>query len=100
MKKISKSFGIYLAIFALIMGMLYFYNMGSKEEINEVPYSRITDYFAEKQVKAVEFDEMKITATLNSGKKVMAYAQSVLDIERLHKNYIEKDIDKIGRAHV
>lgn len=93
MKKISKSFGIYLAIFALIMGMLYFYNMGSKEEINEVPYSRITDYFAEKQVKAVEFDEMKITATLNSGKKVMAYAQSVLDIERLHKNYIEKDID-------
>ncbi|MEG0919207.1 MAG: ATP-dependent zinc metalloprotease FtsH [Anaerovoracaceae bacterium] len=94
MKNLTKNIGIYVIILALVLGMAFFYNKSPKEEIKDINYSKFTSYIADGDMKEVEFDQLKISGELDNGKKVTTFAHSSLDIDRLHKDYLDKQSEK------
>ncbi|MEG0292011.1 MAG: ATP-dependent zinc metalloprotease FtsH [Anaerovoracaceae bacterium] len=77
-------------ILILVLGMAYFYNKSPQDEIKDITYSKLTHYIANEEVKSVEFEELKITGVLKNGDKVVTYAHSSLDVDRLHTEYLDK----------
>lgn len=90
MKKAFKNFGVYFIILALVLGLAMFYDMDPKQESKELSYSKFVSYIADEDVKEIEFQELEITGILKDGKKIRTFAHSPLDIDRLHKQYLDK----------
>lgn len=90
MKKIFKSFGIYILILAIVLAMALFYDMAPKDKVKDISYSTLVDYIAKEEVKEIEFQEYEINATLDNGDKVHTYIHNSLDVERLHENYLDE----------
>ncbi|MEE1038132.1 MAG: ATP-dependent zinc metalloprotease FtsH [Eubacterium sp.] len=94
MKKGFKGFWVYLVILALVLGMVSMIDMKPKEKIEPVSYTAFVNYIADEDVKKIEFKELKMTAELKDGKKIETYAHSSLDMDRLHREYLDEQSKK------
>lgn len=94
MKKITKTAGIYLIIFGLVLAMVWFINNGTKDEVKKVSFSTMVDYAKEGQIKKIKTVDLKITATLSNDKKVYAYAASGYDMEWFNNEYVYPQIQE------
>ncbi|MDD6920642.1 MAG: ATP-dependent zinc metalloprotease FtsH [Eubacteriales bacterium] len=90
MKRFLKTFGIYIIIFAVISGFSLFLTRNKDSAPKVIPYSKLTSYISDAKVKEITFDELTITAKLDDGKKVKAFAHSALDVDRLHNTLLDK----------
>jgi len=96
LKRLSKSIGIYLIIFGLVLAMAWFYNSSSSDKTKDISFSKFVEYVTQEKVEKYHVDEndMTLTATLDSGETVKTVASSELEINWLNETYIYKQIDE------
>ena len=95
MKKLAKNVGIYVLIFAVVLGMAWAYQgIPQEKEIKTVEFSKLVSYFQAEKVKEVVIVDRTVNATLDSGDKIVAYAPSLVDIGMLDETYIYPQMEK------
>ena len=93
MKKVTKSIGIYVIIFGLVLAMVWFYNSDAPKEEKEVKTSTMIHYLKDKKVESINVTETKMTADLENGKTVYAYVNSAVDLNYIYDSYIMPQVD-------
>ncbi len=93
MKKVTKSIGIYVIIFGLVLAMVFFYNNDSPKEEKEVKTSTMIHYLKDKKVESINVTETKMTAELENDKTVYAYVNSAVDLNYIYESYIMPQVD-------
>lgn len=93
MNKFAKNIGVYILIFALILGFAYFLNLDGKDEVKDIPLSKMIEYLeAEKngtdKINEINIVGTEITATLADGSKVFTTFDSSAEISYLVENYV------------
>lgn len=93
MKKFRKNFTVYLLIFAIILGVAYFYKGGDSDQVKKVKYSTFANDLKNEKFSEVNITNTKMTGLLKkkvSGKKqyVYTYAPYITEIDHLEKEYI------------
>ena len=86
--------GIYVAIFAIVLAMAWAYRgIPQQEKPTEVKFSKLVTYLQKEEVKEIDLTETTITATLDNGKSIVAYAPSYYTIASLEQEYILPQIE-------
>jgi ATP-dependent zinc metalloprotease ftsH 2 len=89
LKRFIKNFAIYLVIFAVVLGVAFFYKGadGAKKTV-EVKFSTFATHLEKGKYKTINITDRKMTATLKNGNKEYAYAPSVVEISWLENSYV------------
>ena len=89
MKRFIKNFAIYLVIFAVVLGVAFFYKgVGGAKKTTEVKFSTFATHLENGKYKTLNITDRKMTATLKNGNKEYAYAPSVVEISWLENSYV------------
>ncbi|MEE0182496.1 MAG: ATP-dependent zinc metalloprotease FtsH [Anaerovoracaceae bacterium] len=93
MNKFAKNIGVYILIFALILGFAYFLNFDGKEEVKNIPLSKMIEYLEAEtngtdKINEINIVGTEITATLADGSKVFTTFDSSAEISYLVENYV------------
>ncbi len=88
MNRVVKNLGIYIVIFGLVLAMAWFYQGTPEQEVKEVDFSYLTTKLIKNQIEELAINERTLTATLKNDDKIIAYAPSILEIDRLNEKYI------------
>ena len=93
MKKFRKNCTVYLLIFAIILGVAYFYKGGDSDQVKKVKYSTFANDLKNEKFSEVNITKTKMTGLLKkkvNGKKqyVYTYAPYITEIDHLEKEYI------------
>ena len=89
MKKFGKNFGIYIIIFALVLGTAYFYKgMDSSSSTKEIKFSTFSSPLSDGDYKKLNITDRKLTGTKANGDKEVAYAPSVVEISWMEDTYV------------
>ena len=93
MNKFAKNIGVYILIFALILGFAYFLNFDGGDEVKNIPLSKMIEYLeAEKngtdKINEINIVGTEITATLADGSTVFTTFDSSAEIGYLVENYV------------
>lgn len=99
MKKFRKNFTVYLLIFAIILGVAYFYKGGDSDQVKKVKYSTFANDLKNEKFSEVNITNTKMTGLLKTkvnGKKqyVYTYAPYITEIDYLEKEYIYPQMQK------
>lgn len=99
MKKFKKNFTVYLLIFAIILGVAYFYKGGDTDQVKKVKYSTFANDLKNEKFSEVNITNTKMTGLLKTkvnGKKqyVYTYAPYITEIDHLEKEYIYPQMKK------
>ncbi len=94
MKKVTRSIGIYIIIFGLVLAMVWFYNSDAPEEQEEVKTSTMIQYLKDNRVDTINVTETKLTAELDDGSTVYAYVNSAVDLTYIYESYIMPQVDE------
>ncbi|MCL1808763.1 MAG: ATP-dependent zinc metalloprotease FtsH [Clostridiales bacterium] len=93
MNKVVKNIGIYAVIFALVLGMAWFYQRDPKEAVEEVDFSQVAKYLQAHEIKEMNVTDRTLTATLNSDKSIISYIPTGIDFEYISTKYIMPQVD-------
>ncbi len=94
MKKLARNIGIYLLIFALVLGIAYAYQGVPKEaEIKTVEFSKFVNYLKKEDVKELNVSDRVVNATLKNGDKIITYAPTAYDIAIVDEKYIYPQLE-------
>ena len=89
MKRFIKNFAIYLVIFAVVLGVAFFYKgADGAKKTAEVKFSTFVTHLEKGKYKTINITDRKMTATLKNGNKEYAYAPSVVEISWLENSYV------------
>ncbi|MDD2189796.1 MAG: ATP-dependent zinc metalloprotease FtsH [Eubacteriales bacterium] len=99
MNRVFKNLSIYILIFGLVLAIAWFYQGVPKQEIREVDFSEFATQLKNEKVEELEINDRTLLGTLKNGNKVIAYAPSILDINRLSEQYIDPQM-KDGKISV
>jgi len=89
LKRFIKNFAIYLVIFAVVLGVAFFYKgVGGAKKTTEVKFSTFATHLEKGKYKTLNITDRKMTATLKNGNKEYAYAPSVVEISWLENSYV------------
>lgn len=89
MKRFIKNFAIYLVIFAVVLGVAFFYKgTDGAKKTAEVKFSTFATHLEKGKYKTINITDRKMTATLKNGNKEYAYAPSVVEISWLENSYV------------
>lgn len=83
-----------MLIFALVIGVAGLYKNVPKQETKEIEFSALVVKLQKEQVKEIKIEESTITAKLDNGKMVVAYAPSIFDVNTIGEKYIYPQIEK------
>lgn len=89
-KNIGKNFIVYGLIILLALSVLVLYDKMDKTQTEEISYSAVVNLIEGEKIKTITFDEMEILIETKDGKQLVSYAQSMLDVDRLHNKYLDK----------
>ena len=93
MNRVFKNLGIYIVIFGLVLAMAWFYQGTPEQEIKQVDYSYFAIQLKNEKVEELTINDRTMTGTLKNGDKIVAYAPSILDINKLNDQYIFPQIE-------
>ena len=89
MKRFIKNFAIYLVIFAVVLGVAFFYKgADGAKKTAEVKFSTFATHLEKGKYKTINITDRKMTATLKNGNKEYVYAPSVVEISWLENSYV------------
>lgn len=89
MKRFIKNFAIYLVIFAVVLGVAFFYKgADGAKKTAEVKFSTFATHLEKGKYKTINITDRKMTATLKNGNKEYAYAPSFVEISWLENSYV------------
>ena len=63
MNKFAKNIGVYILIFALILGFAYFLNFDGKDEVKNIPLSKMIEYLEAETNGTDKINEINIVGT-------------------------------------
>ena len=93
-KKVGKNIGIYVAIFGIVIAMAFLYDGGSeKAKPTEIAFSKMAQYATEQQIEEINITDTEISAVLDSGKEVFAYASNIVDLQYFSETYVYPQIE-------
>ncbi|NLD19551.1 MAG: ATP-dependent zinc metalloprotease FtsH [Clostridiales bacterium] len=93
MKKVTKNIGIYVAIFVIVLAMVWVYNSDSPSEEKEVKTSTVVKHLKQDEVESINVTDTKLTAKLNSGETVYAYVNGAVDLSFIYDRYIMPQVE-------
>lgn len=88
MNRVFKNLGIYIVIFGLVLAMAWFYQGTPQQEVKEVDLTKFTTHLKNENIEELLINGTTMTGTLKSGAKIVSYAPSILEIDRLENEYI------------
>ena len=89
MKKFGKNFGIYVIIFALVLGTAYFYRgLDNSSKTKEIKFSTFSQHLSDGDYEKLNITDRKLTGTKDNGDQEVAYAPSVVEISWLEDTYV------------
>ena len=94
MNRRGKNITVWIVMFALVIGFIWFFNLDSEPEMKEVKTSTMISYLKKEEVKSINVTETKLTADLKDGKKVFAYVNSAVDMSFIYEDYIMPQVNE------
>lgn len=94
MNKVIKNLGIYIIIFALVMGIAWVYQGNQEQKVKPVEFSEFVNYIQTRQVEELTIIETSLTGTLKSGEKISTYAPTTIELMLLSEKYIFPQIEE------
>lgn len=94
MNRVVKNLGIYLVIFALVLGFAWFYQGEQETPVEPVEFSEFVDAMQNRQIKELTIIDTHFVGTLRSGDKISAYAPSLIEMSLLSERYIFPQIEE------
>jgi cell division protease FtsH len=88
LNRVFKNLGIYIVIFGLVLAMAWFYQGTPQQEVKEVDLTKFTAQLKNENIKELLINGTTMTGTLKNGTKIVSYAPSILEIDRLENEYI------------
>ncbi|MBQ9014787.1 MAG: ATP-dependent zinc metalloprotease FtsH [Firmicutes bacterium] len=88
MNKRGRNLTVWIVIFALVIGFIWFFNLDSTPEMTEVKESTMIGYLKSNEVESIRVEETQLTAELKSGDKVYTYVNSAVDMSFIYEDYI------------
>lgn len=92
--KRAKNIGIYVIIFGLVLGMVWFFNNDAEDGAKEVKTSTLISYLKQEEVSSINVTETKLTAKLKDKQIVYAYVNSAVDMSYIYDMYIMPQVDE------
>ena len=86
--RLGKNIIIYIVIFALVLGFFWFFGGEKDAGMKQVKTSTMVSYLKSGDVESINVTDTKLTAQLQSGDKVFAYVNSVVDLTFIYDEYI------------
>ncbi|MDO4517903.1 MAG: ATP-dependent zinc metalloprotease FtsH [Bacillota bacterium] len=86
--RFGKSITIYIVLIALVLGFFWFFNNSKEADMKQVKTSTMVNYLKASKVEEINVTETKLTAQLESGEKVYAFVNSVVDMQFIYSEYI------------
>ncbi|MDD3873702.1 MAG: ATP-dependent metallopeptidase FtsH/Yme1/Tma family protein, partial [Methanosarcina sp.] len=93
MNRVAKNLGIYIIIFALVLGIAWFIQENQGQQVTQVQFSEFVTQVQNKQVKELTIIETSLLGTLKSGEKISAYAPTTIELMLLSEKYIFPQIE-------
>ncbi|MBE6036842.1 MAG: ATP-dependent metallopeptidase FtsH/Yme1/Tma family protein [Clostridiales bacterium] len=87
MNRFVKSLGIYLLLFALVIGVAWFFQGSGGQTVTAVEFSEFIQYAKEERIAEVTIVDTSISAKLRSGELVSTYAPTSMDLMLLSETY-------------
>ncbi|MDR3242583.1 MAG: ATP-dependent zinc metalloprotease FtsH [Clostridiales Family XIII bacterium] len=95
MNKTVKNLGIYIIIFAVVLGIAWFYQEGNSEKEPEVlTFSELASELKAERVTNIKIAGDTITGVLNSGERFVSYSPSLIETSWLEETYIFKQMEE------
>ena len=95
MKKFSRNFGIYLLIFAIVLGAAYLYRgVDQPSTTTEIKFSQFVGQLEGGKYESINITDRKLTGTKKNGNVEFAYAPSVVEISWVEEKYVYPMLEK------
>jgi cell division protease FtsH len=95
LNKTVKNLGIYIIIFAVVLGIAWFYQEGNSEKEPEVlTFSELASELKAERVTNIKIAGDTITGVLNSGERFVSYSPSLIETSWLEETYIFKQMEE------
>ena len=91
MKKFAKNMGIYLALFAVVLLVAYFYQGNMPQDaatVKEVPLSEFIQHLENEEIKEINQTDTKLTGKLDEKTTVYAYVNSSIELMTIWDTYV------------
>ena len=90
MKKFAKNIGIYIALFAIVLMVAFFYKGADADQVTvkEVPFSKLVQYLDSEQVSEINFTDTKVTGKISDKEYVYAYINSSVEWMSVWDDYV------------
>ncbi|PKM85438.1 MAG: hypothetical protein CVU86_02190 [Firmicutes bacterium HGW-Firmicutes-11] len=88
MNRIVKNLGIYLVIFALVLGFAWFYQGDQQQPVEPVEFSEFVSQLQSRQIKELTIVDTSFIGTLRNGDKISTYAPSSIEMMLLSERYV------------
>jgi cell division protease FtsH len=89
LNRTAKNFGIYIAIFAVVLAVAWFYVGNTQEKApTEILLSELVDKLVKEQVAEIKVVGNNISGKLSSGEEFVCYSPSLYEISILETEYI------------
>ena len=89
-KKFAKNIGIYIALFAIVLMVAFFYKGADADQVTvkEVPFSKLVQYLDSEQVSEINFTDTKVTGKISDKEYVYAYINSSVEWMSVWDDYV------------
>ncbi len=95
MKKFSRNFGVYLLIFAIVLGAAYLYRGGDQPaSTTEIKFSQFVNQLQDNKYESINITDRKLSGTKKNGNVEYAYAPSVVEISWVEEKYVYPMLEK------
>lgn len=94
MNRLAKNIGIYLLIFAIVLGIAYFYQGTPTEEVSQVSFSDVMSYLKDEQIDKLNLTDKTLTAELKNGKVIVSYVPSAVDWSTISQEYVLPQVEE------
>lgn len=95
-RKMAKNLGIYALIFALVLGMAYFYKDTPEKEVKDVEFSEFVVALEKEQIKEIRIDQdtRGFEGKLKDGSYLVAYAPTTTSQMLVEQQYVIPQIEE------
>ncbi len=96
MKKFAKNMGIYLALFAVVLVVAYFYQGAMPQEaatVTEVPLSEFIQHLENEDITEINVTQTKLTGTIDEKTIIFAYTNSSIEQMTIWDTYCIPQIE-------
>jgi len=94
LNRIVKNLGIYLVIFALVLGFAWFYQGDQQQPVEPVEFSEFVNQLRIRQVKELTIVDTSFVGTLRNGDKISTFAPSSIEMMLLSEKYVFPQIEE------